>query len=300
MNPIAYAALGHKDADIGVTALTSLGFLVRRIEPDDRAPIQVAAMRPDVVVVDLAGVPAVAPRVTSALREHSTVLSASADVLEVNARVSLLGRMTRDRRRAQEQSLRIQAEMSKMRRLVALDPLTELYNRRHLHEFLTREMKRCRRYGQTLACVMVDIDHFKRVNDEFGHEVGDQALKGVARTLVNVSGDTAIVARYGGEEFCLVLPEMGIEQAYKLANQARRQVQALPLLLQGAQIEITISAGVALYDESEPLSPTDLLKRADVAMYRAKTSGRNRVCCHDEAPSPQVELRAWPRLREAS
>ncbi len=162
-------------------------------------------------------------------------------------------------------------------RLAAQDALTGVANRRCVLAALERDLARCQRLGEPLALVMIDLDHFKQVNDRFGHPAGDAVLCSVADTLVQRVRAQDLVGRYGGEEFLVVLPCTGRDGAWQLAQQLCAAVQAAPCLWQGASIAVTVSVGVW----AGPLEPNahwgPLLQAADAALYRAKAAGRNRV-----------------------
>jgi diguanylate cyclase (GGDEF)-like protein len=166
---------------------------------------------------------------------------------------------------------------AEIHRLAVLDPLTGLHNRRSLDEFLDREVERCRRHARPLAVVLLDIDHFKAINDTFGHLVGDDTLKDLARRVrESVRGDE-FAARYGGEEFALVLPETGPELAAARAERLRRDVAERPFACGGSAFPVTISAGVGSLGGDRVASARELLQWADDRLYEAKRDGRNRV-----------------------
>jgi len=160
-------------------------------------------------------------------------------------------------------------------RLSTTDPLTGLSNRRHFDAAAKLEIMRARRYGRPLSAVMADIDHFKRVNDTFGHSVGDRVLVAVSGLCLALARKTDLKARLGGEEFCLLLPETPFESARVLAERLRTDIEALPLEADGQAFRITASLGIAGYTAGDELEA--LLERADRALYSAKESGRNRV-----------------------
>jgi diguanylate cyclase (GGDEF)-like protein len=169
-------------------------------------------------------------------------------------------------------------------RLVGLtDSLTGLYNRRHLQHRLAQELTRAQRYDETLSCLFIDADHFKHVNDEYGHPAGDQVLIALAQRLRSRLRVSDIPTRYGGEEFAVLLPQTEAESARHLADQIRREIAAEPIRLDtGEAISVTVSIGVAAWSTSDKypveISAERLLALADQAVYRAKSSGRNRVC----------------------
>ncbi|MBI5189237.1 MAG: diguanylate cyclase [Nitrospirae bacterium] len=159
------------------------------------------------------------------------------------------------------------------------DGLTGLYNSRYLYTKIEEEMVRARRYGHPLTLFMLDLDHFKDYNDEYGHLSGDDALRTIARVLRKNSRETDTVARYGGEEFSVILPETDIEKAATLAERIRAAVEA-ELMDPGEgrpKTHITVSIGVASMTEYVR-KPEELVRMADSALYDAKAGGRNRVC----------------------
>ena len=157
------------------------------------------------------------------------------------------------------------------------DPLTGLYNRRYMSESLRRELYRAVRHGQPCGLILLDIDHFKRFNDTFGHEAGDLVLRELARLLETRSRREDLVCRYGGEEIVLVLPGAPLERVAERAEALRTEVKQLALVHKGRPLgEISISLGVAAFPE-HGAEEDDLLRAADVALYRAKELGRDRV-----------------------
>ncbi len=161
--------------------------------------------------------------------------------------------------------------------LAIIDPLTQIFNRRHLFERLDAAMTQARRQSHPLSVAMVDIDHFKRVNDSYGHVFGDEVLRTVADALRNsIRAGVDIPARYGGEEFLLIMPFTGLDVATDVANRIGGQIKALRVKLEGLDLSVTCSFGVAEYAAGE--SQEQLLNRADSALYRAKKTGRDRVC----------------------
>lgn len=164
-----------------------------------------------------------------------------------------------------------------------IDPLTGLPNRRALLDRLQMEWARVQRYGGKLSFIMVDIDHFKRVNDTYGHSVGDRVLQEVAGALAGQCRDNDFPARYGGEEFAVVVPNEGVAGASHLAERCRREIENAHLTAAGESIRPTASFGVA--DAVDVPRAELLVDRADQALYQAKAAGRNRVAVSPE-PSP--------------
>ncbi|HEU4409332.1 MAG TPA: GGDEF domain-containing protein [Polyangiaceae bacterium] len=162
-------------------------------------------------------------------------------------------------------------------RMTIFDGLMQVYNRRYLYEALEREIIRARRHGRDLSVVMFDIDHFKQVNDRYGHLAGDFVLKELARVVQSRIRRDEVFARYGGEEFSLVLPETNLDGAAALAETLRRKISEHPFTFQAETIPVTVSMGIAMLSEAERGS-VELIQRADEKLYEAKRSGRNRVC----------------------
>jgi diguanylate cyclase (GGDEF)-like protein len=156
------------------------------------------------------------------------------------------------------------------------DPLTLLRNRRAFERLLAAETDRFERYRRPLAMVVLDLDHFKAINDQHGHEAGDEVLRSVARTLAACIRDVDTAARLGGEEFVVLLPETALAAAVEVADRIRTAVAAAPVAWRTGLIPVTLSAGAAACPETVPL-PEELMGVADRALYRAKHDGRNRV-----------------------
>ncbi|MBN2045079.1 MAG: GGDEF domain-containing protein [Anaerolineales bacterium] len=179
-----------------------------------------------------------------------------------------------------EERTKIQAELERM---VTLDPLTELKNRRHFFELIRQEMNRSRRYNQPLSLIMLDIDHFKSVNDEFGHLVGDRVIVEVAKKINKTLRRVDVACRYGGEEFAVLLPETPLNQAVMVADRLWRIISKQPTVSSELKISITVSIGVASLEKGEIMSPDALLDRADQALYIAKKNGRNQVAAYNNS-----------------
>ncbi|TNF35206.1 MAG: GGDEF domain-containing protein [Deltaproteobacteria bacterium] len=161
-------------------------------------------------------------------------------------------------------------------RMTIEDGLTQLFNKAYFHEALDREFRRSQRYHRPLSLVMLDIDHFKRVNDDYGHLVGDHVIKEVAGILRSRARSLETVARYGGEEFGLILPETEVTGAAILAEVLRGLVDEHPFEIDDGTLHVTVSLGVAEYDP-EMKHPDELVALADSRLYLAKEGGRNRV-----------------------
>lgn len=164
-----------------------------------------------------------------------------------------------------------------LRNLSVRDVLTGLYNRRFVDEVFEHEVVRCRRNSKPLSVLMIDIDHFKRFNDSFGHDAGDVVLRSVSALFKDHFRKTDLPCRLGGEEFLVILPECDGEAAFKIAEQLRLKITELVLFHQGKALDaVTASIGVASWPE--PFSDEGLLvSAADAALYAAKHAGRNQV-----------------------
>jgi diguanylate cyclase (GGDEF)-like protein len=179
-----------------------------------------------------------------------------------------------DRGRAMD---RLARALDGLREQAMTDPLTGLYNRRYLMEFLQREWIRAKRKESALGVIMIDIDHFKRVNDSFGHQAGDFVLTAVSVLLRIHVRSSDIICRYGGEEFALVLPEASLENARRRAEEIQAAIGRLDLKFGDVPLgRITASLGVALFPDNAD-GPDDVLHAADDALYAAKSAGRNRT-----------------------
>lgn len=156
------------------------------------------------------------------------------------------------------------------------DGLTGLYNKKTLTENLEKEFKRCKRYQRCLSVMMLDIDFFKKINDTYGHIVGDKVIVTIAEILKNYFRTSDFIARFGGEEFSVVLPETPLSSAHLTAERIRMAVSNIRINDSDREVTVTISIGVAAYSE-EMSTFTQLLEKADEFLYRAKKNGRNRV-----------------------
>jgi diguanylate cyclase (GGDEF)-like protein len=166
------------------------------------------------------------------------------------------------------------------------DSLTGLYNRWYVIEKIDSEINRAIRHGSPMSLLMLDIDHFKRINDTWGHAAGDEVLKGVGRLLRDSCRVYDVPGRYGGEEFCIVLPETQLGNTEVVAERIRKRFESTELTCGGEAVVVTASIGIAGMDESasnEILSPAALIDRADRALYSAKSRGRNRIETWDRA-----------------
>ena len=184
-----------------------------------------------------------------------------------------------------------------LRRLSTIDRMTGVYNRGYFDERLAAELSRARRQSEPLAVVMVDVDHFKRFNDNFGHAAGDAGLRALTTLIRHSIRRSDLVARYGGEEFVLVLPITTAEQAIDKLEALRRAVSQLAIRLpkQDTVAHLTMSAGIAIFPE-DGVTADELIDQADARLFEAKETGRNRVV-GPAAPAPPVPAPAEPQHR---
>ena len=190
----------------------------------------------------------------------------------------LIARLTTGKRIVTlERSLR--AAMEENRRLSVTDPLTGAYNRRYLMEQLPREIDRSARYGRELAVIMCDVDHFKRINDTYGHLVGDEVLKWFVAQLCEGVRSADWIARYGGEEFVIVLPETNVMNATTAAEHVRQQLAGATCATTAGSLQVTASFGVSGWKTKPPQGATldALIAACDAGVYASKSAGRDRV-----------------------
>ncbi len=177
----------------------------------------------------------------------------------------------------------LQRDLDEVRRESMLDPLTKIFNRKSFDEGLLKSFNEAAGEGTPLCLMLLDIDHFKRFNDTWGHQTGDQVLRLVAMTLKSNIKGKDMAARYGGEEFAAILPETDLEGAIIVADNIRKAIQAKELLKRSTNEKlgrITASMGVAMYKPGD--TPASLIERADRCLYAAKHAGRNRVLSENE------------------
>ncbi|WNG44129.1 diguanylate cyclase [Archangium minus] len=197
------------------------------------------------------------------------------------------------RRQRRQRQLRTSRDRAML--VAVTDPLTGLYNRAYFHEALGVEFRRAQRYKHPMSLVLLDLDHFKQVNDTLGHTAGDEALREVSKRLRQTARSTDVVARHGGEEFAMILPETDLEHGLIAAERFRAAVDgAVVRGARGGSRTLTISAGVGCFPVHST-SITELVELTDAALYNAKRMGRNRVCpvsLSQEAPAPASPVAA--------
>jgi two-component system, cell cycle response regulator len=198
------------------------------------------------------------------------------DLDELRARINIGERIISLETRQRE-------TMAQLYKLATRDNLTGLLNRSALYERAEKELSRAIREQAPLSMIMMDIDHFKNINDNFGHLVGDKALCSVADSVSRKKRQYDLIGRWGGEEFLLILPGTDAKEALLVAERLREEVATTSLSLPGADpIHVKVSIGIACLQPNHMLSFDDLLQRADHALYQAKNQGRDRVCLYSE------------------
>lgn len=179
-------------------------------------------------------------------------------------------------------ALRSHEMMNMLTEQAQIDGLTGLHNRRYFDERLEQELAEAKRYGHPLSLVITDVDHFKKINDEFGHPKGDQVLRALADTLETESRKGDIACRYGGEEFALILTQTAGSKAYEVVTRLHQHICNLPEFEQLVKRQVTVSMGLAWTLPDEPCAAPHLDEMADKALYQAKRTGRAKVCTHEK------------------
>lgn len=208
--------------------------------------------------------------------ENQRLQSTEEQVTQLQAKVQQL----------EQESSHLRETLRQNRKQMVHDSVTGIFNRLALDERLAQEYARWKRHRVPLSIAVLDIDHFKHINDRYGHKAGDKALRIVAQRLRGMSRETDFLARFGGEEFVLIMPDTAAEDARVAADKLRKAVAATPFHYDGSPIRLTLSAGVAELMAQDDLD--SLFRRADAALYQAKDEGRNR--CILAPPPQQVEV----------
>jgi diguanylate cyclase (GGDEF)-like protein len=176
--------------------------------------------------------------------------------------------------------------LDQLKQQVGLDSMTQLYNHDRFMEILHQEISRATRYKTPLSIIIADVDHFKSVNDFFGHQAGDHALKCVSSHLKKLLRDSDHIARYGGEEFGIILPMTPLKEAMQAAERLRKAIESEKIIYREKSISVTMSFGIALLENNRKVDVEGLIKMADEALYDAKNTGRNK-CCHYKLQNPE-------------
>lgn len=178
--------------------------------------------------------------------------------------------------------------LNQLRQQVGLDGMTNLNNQKRFYEILHKEVGHASRYNTPLSLIMADVDHFKSINDFFGHQAGDHALKCVSALLKNSLRESDQIARYGGEEFAIILPMTAPDDALLAAERYRKSIESLKMDYDGRNISVTMSFGVASYEKGREINVEGLIKMADEALYDAKIAGRNKTCLYKNVNADQT------------
>lgn len=166
-----------------------------------------------------------------------------------------------------------------MYRRTTIDSLTQAFNKRYFLQCLDDELKRCLRYGREVSLAMFDIDHFKKVNDTYGHQAGDTVLRELSKNVADLVRVNDVFCRYGGEEFAIILPESSLNDATVACEKIRKAIEDFKFNHNDTYIPITISIGVKTLDPADgDITPNEMIEAADKLLYEAKQQGRNRVC----------------------
>jgi len=180
----------------------------------------------------------------------------------------------------------LQEECRRLQELASRDGLTGLFNARHFFAALETEMERARRSGLATCLIMIDLDHFKNINDTYGHEAGNKCLQIVAKTLTDNIRRMDIACRYGGEEFAVILPGTALPEAVVTAERLRKALAGSRIGIGEGFVKLTASFGVSAYEGSEKLPAEQFVEHSDRFLLRAKARGRNRVCYDERKLAP--------------
>ena len=283
--------------------LESLDYEVMSVR-DGKSAIKVAKTQPvDLILLDLIlpdldgnevcrwlklnedtrGIPIIILTVKGSTMEKVTGLEAGADdylpkpynEVELTARIYACLRTKALQDELRKKNRQLEGVLSQVEVLAITDPLTELFNRRHFTTTIEKEFNRTARFLSPTSCLIIDIDYFKKVNDEYGHNAGDQVLKEIAKIIQSCMRNVDTIARWGGEEFIVLLPATGSENALKAAQRILQAISGHQF--PGIANKITVSIGVASVPEPSIDTAEKLIHAADLALYEAKAKGRNRI-----------------------
>ncbi len=286
------------------TFLEKEGYDVTWVE-DGRSAIRVAKTEPlDIILLDLIlpdlnghevcrwlrmnestrGIPIIMLTSKDAVSDKVNGLQAGADdyipkpfdEVELNARIYACLRTKSLQDELKQKNRQLEGLLEKVEVLAITDPLTKLFNRRRFESVLEKEMKRTKRYGTPLTCMMIDIDHFKKINDKYGHHVGDIVLHDIAELISSTFRETDITARWGGEEFVVLLPQTDMENALKSATRMLETISSYQFNSMPDK-NVTVSIGIASAPSPSIDTGETLVNTSDLAMYEAKKKGRNRI-----------------------
>ena len=190
----------------------------------------------------------------------------------------LLMSFKEEKERAEALAHELKEKNEKLRNLSVRDGQTGLFNHKYFQEFLEKEIVRSEQYRQPVSLILLDLDHFKKINDTFGHRTGDIVLQKISELMLSMIRKNDIAARYGGEEFALILPETGLKNSLAIAERLRKAVERLEVSTENENLKVTISMGIAsCFPGENRRTRTELIDAADAAMYHAKQTGRNKL-----------------------
>ena len=204
---------------------------------------------------------------------------------ELEARIFAALRIKATHTELRERNQQLESMLHHVEALAVTDPLTGLFNRRRFADVLKREFAVTKRYKNTLSCLLIDLDHFKRINDRFGHDAGDQVLKEVARRISEGLREVDVAARFGGEEFAILLPHTSKTDAAVVAARLVAKVRRQEFRFGTELVQVTISIGCAGNSDVGSENAEDLVKAADLALYEAKNGGRDRFVIFSDGRS---------------
>jgi len=214
------------------------------------------------------------------LMPQALAIPSNNDLIQKNRELLLVEEQLLESNKLLEQ--RVLERTYELEKLATNDPLLNIFNRRKIMKYLSNEIKRCQRYNNTVSILMIDIDNFKCINDEYGHQIGDQALIHTSEKFKALCRNIDKIGRYGGEEFLMVLPDTDINEAETLAQRICIDIKNSHLKIENGTINITCSIGISSsekYTNKEaPLTQESIIKSADKALYQAKNTGKNKVC----------------------
>jgi len=200
------------------------------------------------------------------------------DFIEVETRLRAVLKKKELRDELQRTNRALRRANRALKKLLITDEKTKLHNYRFFRERIVDEFKRSSRYGLPLSCIMLDLDHFKDINDTLGHRIGDRVLEEFGRVLTDTARETDLVIRYGGEEFIILLPHTDALRARTVAERIRRNTMSRTFTADEAPLKLTVSCGVATFPTNKAIrNEEDLVRLADEALYAAKKGGRNRT-----------------------
>ena len=256
--------------------------------------LKVNADTRDIPVIMLTVRTAVADRIAGLNIGADDYLAKPFDDQELEARIFAALRVKAAHSELRSRNQQLETMLHSVEALAITDSLTGLFNRRRFADVLKREFAVTRRYRNTLSCLLVDIDHFKQINDRFGHDAGDQVLKEVARRIVGSLREVDLAARYGGEAFALLLPHTSKKDAKIVAERLLNNLRKQQFNFGSELVRITASVGCAGNTDVASGQAEDLVKAADLALYEAKNGGRNAVVMYRSPADDAVAATSLP------